>query len=239
MSRLGDTIRAGREKKGMTLKALGKKCGVSESFIAEVESGRRIVSDDQAQRILKVLGVQNPVSTELEVAQEAPQPVRPRPRPYVLPVERTQPEASKVASAGEESGGTGDAWLDALGGVVKRVPILGEDGVVIDHRLLPVIGGKIEGGAPDKVLIYRCPDDALRGFRIYAGDLLLTVPASSAVDDAIMLLSYRERRLVRKVRKLDGGRLMLQSYDREFSSETTDAKNVLILGHCVRLERPL
>ena len=77
MSRLGDTIRGARLKKAMTPKALAKKCGVSESFIVEVESGRRIVSDDQAQRILKVLGVDNPVSTELEVASEPEVKLRP------------------------------------------------------------------------------------------------------------------------------------------------------------------
>ena len=70
MSRLGDTIRAARVKAGMTPKALGKKCGVAESFINDVERGTKIVSDDQAQRILKVLGVKNPISTELEVAAD-------------------------------------------------------------------------------------------------------------------------------------------------------------------------
>mgnify|MGYP006392078815 FL=1 len=65
MSRLGDTIQKARIKAKMTEKALGRKCGLAESFIKDVESGRKIVSDEQAQRILKVLGVQNPVSTEL------------------------------------------------------------------------------------------------------------------------------------------------------------------------------
>ena len=83
MSRLGETIRAARLKKGLTPKALGKKCGVAESFINDVEMGTRIVSDDQAQRILKVLGVENPISTELEVAAEPEVELRPRPRPYV------------------------------------------------------------------------------------------------------------------------------------------------------------
>ena len=66
----------------MTEKALAKKCGMAEGVIKDIESGRRIVSDDQAQRILKILGVENPVSAELEVAQEPEAPLRPRPRPY-------------------------------------------------------------------------------------------------------------------------------------------------------------
>ena len=68
MSRMGDTIRAARVKIGMTEKQLAKKTGNAENFIKEIESGRRIPSDDQARRILKVLGCDNPLSTELDVA---------------------------------------------------------------------------------------------------------------------------------------------------------------------------
>ncbi len=235
MSRLGDTIRAARLKSGLTPKALGKKCGVAESFILGVEAGTRIVSDDQAQRILKILGVKNPVSAELEVAAEPERPLRPRPKPYVLPA-RPEETAAHTDEAAQENN---NAWLDALGGVVKRVPVVGPDGTVIDHRLLPVIGGKIEGGAPDKVLYYRCPDDSLRGFRIYAGDLLLTVPADRPQEDAVMLLLMDGQRVARKLRKLDGTHVLLQSYDREFTGEPAELSSLTILGRCVRLEKTL
>ena len=113
MSRLGETIRSARIQAKMTEKALAKKCGMAEGVIKDIESGRRIVSDDQAQRILKILGVENPVSAELEVAQEPEAPLRPRPRPYKLPVSEPEPQPN----------GDNSAWLDALGGVVKRVPV--------------------------------------------------------------------------------------------------------------------
>ena len=239
MSRLGDTIRQARIKAKMTEKALGKKCGMAESVIRDIEAGTRIVSDDQAQRILKLLGVQNPVSTELDVAAEPVRPLRPKPRAYVIPV--PEPEAQKTASTADTraENEASDAWLDALGGVVKRVPVMAEDGLVIDHIPVPIIGGRIEGGAPDKVLFYRCPDDSLRGFRVHAGDLLLTVPAAKPEDDQLMLIAVDGRRMVRKLSKLDGGRLLLQSFDREFETKTLPVKDVLILGKCVKLERRL
>ncbi len=233
MSRLGDSIRAARLKAKMTEKALGKKCGMAESVIKEIESGRRIVSDEQAQRILKLLGASSPVSTELDVAAEPEVKLRPRPRAYVLPL---SPESPQQESAARESS---DAWLDALGGVVKRVPVSDEQGVVIDHVLTPIIGGKIEGGAPDKVLYYRCPDNALRGFRVYAGDLLLTVPASKAEDDRIMLICYKGQRIVRKLLRLDGNRIQMQTFDSEFRAEIAPSSEVQVLGRCVRLQRTL
>ena len=217
----------------MTEKALGKKCGMAESVIKEIESGRRIVSDEQAQRILKLLGADSPVSTELDVAAEPEVKLRPRPRAYVLPL---SPESPQQESAARESS---DAWLDALGGVVKRVPVSDEQGVVIDHVLTPIIGGKIEGGAPDKVLYYRCPDNALRGFRVYAGDLLLTVPASKAEDDRIMLICYKGQRIVRKLLRLDGNRIQMQTFDSEFRAEIAPSSEVQVLGRCVRLQRTL
>ena len=238
MSRLGDTIRTAREKSGLTAKALAKKCGVAESFIRDVEGGTKIVSDDQAQRILKVLGVKNPVSTELEVAAEPDVPLRPRPkpRPYVIPVKPPEDAPKEEQEAVQAST---DAWLDALGGVVKRVPIVDEDGLVIDHRLMPVISGRIEGGHPDKVMFYRVPDNKLRGFRVFAGDLLLVVPSAQPVDDAIMIVQKGGKRVARKVKKQDGGRVLLQSYEMEFEGQVTPLSEVLFLGLCVRLERAL
>lgn len=231
MSRLGDTIRTARLKAKLTEKALGKKCGLAESYIRDLESGRKIVSDEQAQRILKALGVASPVSTELDVAAEPPVKLRPKPRAYVLPVEQ---QAENARRAEEESS---DAWLDALGGVVKRVPVMAPDGLVIDHVLTPIVGGKIEGGAPDKVLYYRCPDDMLRGFRVHAGDLLLVVPAAKVEDGALMLVEYRGERTVRKLMKLDGNRIQLQAFDHEFTFDVAPAAEVKVLGRCVTLTR--
>ena len=236
MSRLGETIRTARINNKMTEKALAKKCGMSESVIKAIEMGTRIVSDDQAQRILKILGVVNPISTELEVAAEPEVQLRPRPRAYVIPTPEPEKKKEEIKT---ESDTVTDAWLDALGGVVKRVPIMDENGVVIDHILTPIVGGRIEGGAPDKVMFYRCPDDSLRGFRIHAGDLLLTVPAGKIEDEAIMLVVYKNQRIVRKVLKLDGGKVLMQSYDREFTTVTAPLKDVLVMGKCVKLERRL
>ena len=123
--------------------------------------------------------------------------------------------------------------------MVKRVPVIDEKGLAIDHVLFPIVGGKIEGGAPDKVLMYRCPDNALSGFRVFAGDLLLVVPEKNPVDDALMLLAVRGKRVVRKIKKLEGSKLMLQSYDRELVTETVMWAEIQILGRCVKLHRSL
>ena len=57
MSRLGDLIRLERTRQGLTFKQVARKCGVSEKYLQEVESGKRIIADDQARRILKAMGM--------------------------------------------------------------------------------------------------------------------------------------------------------------------------------------
>ena len=233
MSRLGDAIRSARVAAKMSEKQLGRKCGMAENVIKDIESGRRIIADDQAQRILKLLGANTALSTELDVAAEPEVKLRPRPRAYVMPASNV-PESQQKAV--DEST---DAWLDALGGVVKRVPVMDEKGIVIDHVLTPIIGGKIEGGAPDKVLYFRMPDDALRGFRVHAGDLLLTIPENRAQDNQLMLVEYKGRRMVRKLLKMDGMRIQMQAFDREFEAVTAPQPEVKVLGRCIRLMRTL
>lgn len=233
MSRLGDAIRKARLAAKMNEKQLGRKCGMAENVIKDIESGRRIIADDQAQRILKLLGANTELSTELDVAAEPEVKLRPRPRAYVMPVQDVPENQQKAV---DEST---DAWLDALGGVVKRVPVMGPDSIVIDHVLTPIIGGKIEGGSPDKVLYFRVPDDSLRGFRVHAGDLLLTIPETRAQDNALMLVEYKGKRMVRKLLKLDGMRIQMQAFDREFEAIAAPQPEVKVLGRCIKLLRTL
>ena len=233
MSRLGDAIRKARIAAKMNEKQLGRKCGMAENVIKDIEAGRRIIADDQAQRILKLLGANTELSTELDVAAEPEVQLRPRPRAYILPAKDIAPEQQQAVNEST------DAWLDALGGVVKRVPIMDPKGVVIDHVLTPIIGGKIEGGAPDKVLYFRMPDDSLRGFRVHAGDLLFTIPESRAQDGALMLVEYKGVRMVRKLLKMDGMRIQMQAFDREFEAVIAPQPEVKVLGRCVKLQRTL
>ncbi len=239
-SRMGDIIKQARTAKGMTQKQLGKKAGMAESVIRDIEAGTRIISDEQSQRIMKILGVEGsvmPMTAEIDAANEGPVKLRPKPRPYIIAAE---PEDRKLTTE-EKQQVEADAsgWLDALGGVLKRVPVVGEDGVVIDHRVQPVIGGRIEGGHPEKVVYFRMPDDSLSGFGIRAGDLLLCVPEPVPVDGAVMLLRKGDLRRARRVRKLPGAMVMLESYDREYRNETLALKEILFIGCCVRLERSL
>ena len=239
MSRLGDLIRTERIRQKLTTKQVARKCGVSESYLEAVEAGTRIIADDQARRILKTIGLKQQTEAEftlddiaatVDLAQVQPrlaQAVAAKPAPKA---------AVKVASTEEKDEGVaGSVWLDALQSVLKRVPVMNAVMKPVSYKLEPVENGRIEGANPDKVFYYLAPDDSMRGFRICRGDIVLTVPAQSPVDGAVMLLNYREHRYLRKIRILDDHSVLLQSYDREYEAETAQMSDIGFLSRAVRV----
>ena len=238
MSRLGDLIRTERLRQKLTPKQVARKCGVSESYLLAVEAGTRIIADDQARRILKTMGLrqQNEAEFTLDDIAATVDLVQVQPRMAAAAVKQKPKEAVKVAETEEkEEGVAGSVWLDALQSVLKRVPVMNAVMKPVNYKLVPVENGRIEGANPDKVFFYLVPDDSMRGFRICRGDLVLTVPAQSPVDGAIMLMNYKEHRYLRKIRMLDDQRVLLQSYDREYEAETAYIQEIGFLSRCVQV----
>ena len=237
MSRLGDLIRTERIRQKLTPKQVAKKCGVSESYLMAVEAGTRIIADDQARRILKSIGLKQQTEAEftlddIAVTVDLAQ-VQPRLAEAVKKPPK-KPEAELAASTDDE-GVAGSVWLDALQSVLKRVPVMNAVMKPVSYRLVPVENGRIEGANPDKVFYYLAPDDSMRGFRIHKGEVVLTVPAQSPVDGAIMLMNYKEHRYLRKIKILDDRNVLLQSYDRAYEAETVPISDIGFLSRCVQV----
>lgn len=240
MSRLGDLLRTERLRRKMTLKQVAKLGGVSEGYLKDVEEGKRIIADDQARRILKKMGLKehNEEGFSLEdiAATVDLETVTPR-KPVAAPKPpKATLDSETVYQSRNEQAVSGGIWLDALTSVLKRVPVYNAVMKEISHRLLPVMDGRIEGAAPDKVFYLSAPDDSMRGFRILRDDLCLIVPSNSPIDGALMLVEYNQHRFLRKVKKLDAMHALLQSYDREYNAETVALPDVTFIGRVVRVE---
>ena len=237
MSRLGDLIRTERIRHKLTPKQVAKKCGVSESYLVAVEAGTRIIADDQARRILKAIGLKQQTEAEFTLDDIAATVDLAQVQPKMAEVLKKKPEKkeAELAASSEDEGVAGSVWLDALQSVLKRVPVMNAVMKPVSYKLVPVENGRIEGANPDKVFYYLAPDDSMRGFRIHKGDIVLTVPANSPVDGAIMLLNYNEHRYLRKIKVLDDRTVMLQHYDREYEAETVPMNEIGFLSRCVRV----
>ena len=243
MSRLGDLIRLERTRQKLTYKQVARKCGVSEKYLEEVESGRRIIQDDQARRILKTMGMQQQTEADFTLDDIA----------ATVDLQSAVPTIAKAAEKkltkkekheGTEDDDTsapvaGSIWLDALSGVLKHVPVMNAAMKEMGHRLLPITNGKIEGANPDKVYYLMAPDNDLRGFRVMKGDLLLVVPAQAPVDGALMVLDTPFGKIMRKTVAMPNFQVMLQKFDQSCESEITNLNAVTVVGRCVRLEAEL
>lgn len=237
MSRLGDLLRTERLRRKMTLKQVAKLGGVSEGYLKDVEEGKRIIADDQARRILKKIGLKehneegftlDDIAATVDLETAVPK------KAEVKPTTKAMPENQAVYES--QTSVTGGIWLDALTSVMKRVPVYNAVLKEVDHRLLPILDGRIEGAAPDKVFYLRAPDDSMRGFRILKDDICLIVPSGSPIDGAVMLVEHNQHRYLRKVKKLDALNVLLQSYDREYGAEACALPEVNILGRVVKVE---
>lgn len=237
MSRLGDLIMLERTRQKLTRKQVARKCGVSEGYIKDVEEGRRIIQDDQARRILRTLGTSQRNEAEFSLDEIAAtvdlttlSPAKPQ-----APVQAKSAEPSpapKAQSKEEQSG----IWLDALSSVLQPVPVMNAGWIQMSRRMVPIQEGKIEGAKPDKVVYFLAPDDSMRAMRIEKGDLVLVVPQTLPIDNAIMLVEYGAHRCLRRIRLLGNSNILLQSGDRELGAEPMHISDIKFVGKAVRVE---
>jgi len=239
MSRLGDLIHLERTRRGLSLKKVAKLCAVSESYLADVEQGKRIIGDDQARRMLKKMGLTHQTETDFSLDDIAATIDLHTIAPTLPKSEETLERKPRLAaSLPAEENERGGIWLEALQSVLREVPVYNAAWNIVDHRTLAAAQGRIEGGPADRALYFLAPDNSMRGFRILQGDLLLTVPAESPIDGAVMLLNLRGHHMVRKI-KLSGDRLMLLSYDQELDAQPVALSAITFMGRCARLEASL
>ena len=220
MSRMGLEISKLRKEIGMTQKQLAKQVGVTESFIIEVEAGRRVLNGDLSTKISKVL--RHEVGN-LDIYENDEKIYRPE------PAKKVEKVIEKPVQA---------IWNDALAGVLMAVPVYAN--YKMDNagksRQLPIIGNKVEGFPKDKVFYLTIEDDEMAGFRIYNGDLALVFDTKEIEKDGIYLIEYSGKRVIRQIRQIDNDKLLLVSNKTGLKTETSSKKDVKIFGRLVRLE---
>ena len=237
MSRLGDLIKLERTRRGLAYKDVAKISGVSVSYLMEVEAGTRIIRDDQARRILKTMGMEKPEESDFSLDDIASTVDLQSAMPEIVKATQKRTDGKKEEAVDVNI--TGSIWLDALSGVLQHVPIYNAVMKEVGSRLMPVKEGKVEGAPKDKVYYYKAPDDDMRGFRVHQGDLVLIVPASTAQDDAMMLIQTPQGKMLRMMKLLPRYQVMLQKYDQAFESEIINLADLQVVGKCIRLEADL
>lgn len=218
MSRVGDRIKEVREAKAISQKQLGKKLGVSESYINEIEMGRKVINEKMLEKISKILGEE---IEDTSISFHADEHVEER-KPKL-----DRPSEEKVK----------EVWNDAFSSVLKNVAIYKYDlAKAIGVKQMPIISNKVEGYAQDKVLFLEIENDDMLGFRICTGDIAFAHLTHEIENNAISLVDYNGERVLRQIKKLDSNKILLISNRGSLRTETVQHKDVKVIAKLDRIE---
>jgi transcriptional regulator with XRE-family HTH domain len=214
MSRIGEKIRSERLKAGISVKDFSKKLGLAESFVNDVEYGKKIINENMIKKIEKLLNV-----TLSEVAfEEISEPVE-NIKETVLPK-----KANKQ-------------WEDAFSNLLKKIPICDINlKEIYDYRYLPIIDKKVEGYSSDKIIFVKVSDDSMRGFRIQKNDTVMIYQNSELVSNSLLLIKGEDKNIIRQIKRLDANKALVISHSNEIKTETRDIKSIVVIGRCVKVE---
>ena len=87
-----------------------------------------------------------------------------------------------------------------------------------------------------KVVMLKVENDDLKGYRIQKGDLVSGVEAKEIQGTQMMLLSYKGKNLLRKIRNLNNGNVELLTFNETQRSEIVPLKEVTILLKLYKVE---
>lgn len=225
MSRVGEKIKEAREKSGLTQKALAKKLGVSDKYINEIETGRKVAQESFIDRAAKVLNA-NLNDISMVVTDE------------VLMEERKQERAvvKEKKLPPKTLGETSDVWTDAFSSVLKKVNIYDYSlKNILGSRELPNYSNKVEGYPADKVLYLKIEDNSMAGFRIMKGDIAFAHVVKEAAN-GIFLIENKGKRQICQIKLAGNSRALLISNEGSVMTETIELNTIKIIAKLEKVE---
>lgn len=220
MSRLGENIKNLRNSKGMSQKQLAKKLGVAESFINEIELGRKVINETIISRISKILGEDlNDINMFVEETVEEKRDK----------LEKKELPSFSAASKKKEE--VNEVWGNAFGNILKDVPVYNYNmNKVLDKIQLPILGNKIRGYAVDKVFFLNVENNDMSGFRILKDDTAFCHSINDVVNNSIVFIEHKGERKIRQIKKLDGNKFLLISNSGALTTETVAKNEIKLIG---------
>ena len=227
MNLIAEKIRTGRSKAGISEKALAKKCGLSENYIKQIESGKKVINEQAAQKIFQVLGV------DVDLLQQGSNFLRSDERPaQTSDVDRKGTAAKKDNTLIEPN----DQWADALAHIIKQYPVIDLlSGKNKGFKEIPVLGKKIEGCQGNKIRFYQVSDNLLAHLRIKRDDIVMICETEEIINGKLMVFEMGGRRYMRKMWKDNKKLLVSTGLQNEAPVEYAPEK-VQVIGQCIKVE---
>lgn len=219
MNRLALKIKEERIKAGLTEKDLAKKCGLSISYILQVESGKKIINEKIADNILKALGTKEEFINEDRVIKEPKNKKTVSPKQEKIVVEPNL------------------AWSSALAGVIEKYPIYEQGSKkILGYKELPIINKKVEGHKPDKLSFVKSTSNDLKYFRIEKNDIVTLIKSTDIQNYGLYVITYKGRQLFRQLVIDSNNKIKLQKTSGATEFITVNKKDLKVEGRIIKVE---
>jgi len=224
MNRVAMKIKEARTKAKMTEKELAKKCGLTASYIIQIESGKKVVNEKVAENILKALGEKLEFMNLEDNSEEKKTNVSEQKRKKEKEVEFYEVKPT-------------EQWSDALANIIKKFPIYEvSTNKVTGYKELPVIGKKVEGYNWDKILFVQATDNEMEALRIKKNDIIMIQLTNEIQNNSVYLFEIHNKKMVRQLRKEANNKVIISTGAKGENPVTTELSKVKIIGKCVKVE---
>lgn len=218
MSRAGEKVKSIRLEAKLTEKQFGKKLGVNETFIKDLETGKKVINDSLISRIKKVFGKD---INDINMGD----------------LKEDEVEEQKNIAFRPKKAEVNETWTNAMSSILKEVPIYDYNfNKKLGARELPVVSNKIEGYNHDKVFFIKIEDNDMAGFRMMKDDIAFGHIIHEIENNSICLLEVNGERFVRQIKKLDNTKILLISNNGNVQTQTVSVKDIKVVGKLEKVE---
>lgn len=225
MNRLAIKIKEARLKAKMSEKDLAKACGQNINYILQIESGKKVINEQIAENILKILGEKVEFFGDVE-------------SPKQNPVSSTQvkPSSTKMNTPPVQAITPNEEWQGALAGIIKSYPIQEERSAkVVGYKDLPILSKKIDGFHYEKVIFIKVTDSELTKYRIQKQDLVMVVLANEIQGQGVYYMEVNRVKMIKYIVKTQNNKCIYSNGSSDTEVEG-DLKDIKILGRVVKVE---
>ena len=225
MNRLAIKIKEARLKANMSEKDLAKACGQNINYILQIESGKKVINEQIAENILKILGEKVEFFGDVE-------------SPKQNPVSSTQvkPSSTKMNTPPVQAITPNEEWQGALAGIIKSYPIQEERSAkVVGYKDLPILSKKIDGFHYEKVIFIKVTDSELTKYRIQKQDVVMAVLANDIQGQGVYYIEVNRVKMIKYIVKTQNNKCIYSNGTSESEVEG-DLRDIKILGRIVKVE---
>ena len=233
MNRLAIKIKEARLKANMSEKDLAKACGQNINYILQIESGKKVINEQIAENILKILGEKVDFFGDVETHKQDESKVK---TSGSVSSAQVKPNSPKTTTPPVQAITPNEEWQGALAGIIKSYPIQEERSAkVVGYKDLPILSKKIDGFHYEKILFIKVTDSELAKFRILKQDVVMAILANEIQGQGIYYIEVNRVKMIKYIVKTQNNKCIYSNGSTETETEV-DLKEIKILGRIVKVE---